>query len=348
MFTVSPLSIVIPALNEADTLPLVLDQLRKQEAIDLEIIVVDGGSDDGTVEVADCPGISLVKTVPGRGLQLNVGASRASSPHLLFLHADSILTSPNQLAEAVKALEKAQGQYGHHRVAGHFGLEFQRNQRGSNLAYRYYEEKSALNRMECTNGDQGFLMSRTFFQELGGFDESLWFLEDQRLAENIRRAGRWVTLPGRLITSARRFEREGLGRRMILSALIMNFHHIGLMEFFHRCGDIYRNQDRTGVLQLAPIFQLIKDLNKEAGKTVALQRWLATGRYVRSHAWQIFFFLDVAFQSLFKTKTTGSLKFYDRIVKPVLDLPPFDYLTAGLTWLWFVCSGELFRRSESR
>ncbi|MEE9397442.1 MAG: TIGR04283 family arsenosugar biosynthesis glycosyltransferase, partial [Methylococcales bacterium] len=303
----SHLSIIIPTLNEIGTLPLLLDQLGKQQAIDLEVIVVDGGSNDGTLDSVSNPGILLVETTPGRGSQLNVGASQASSPYFLFLHADSRLTSPNQLAAAVKDLETAQKCYDHHRVAGHFRLEFQRDHPGSNLAFRYYEEKSALNRMECTNGDQGFLMSRLFFQELGGFDESLWFLEDQRLAENIRSAGKWITLSGCLVTSARRFEREGLGRRMILSALIMNFHHIGLMEFFQRSGAIYRNQDRTGILQLAPIFRLINDLNRDAGRSVALQRWLATGRYVRGHAWQIFFFFDVAFQSLFKTKGRGFL-----------------------------------------
>ena len=237
----------------------------------------------------------------GRGRQMNSAASRASAPYLLFLHADSLPTSDLQLHNALEALTSTCRHLESQRVAGHFRLRFRRSRKGNDLAYSYYESKSALNRAECTNGDQGFLMPAEFFRELGGFDESLWFLEDQRLAEQIRRTGTWITLPGELETSARRFELEGLGRRMILSALIMNFHSIGLTEFFDRADTVYRNQDSTGRLLMTPIFQLISDLNREAGSRVSRQRWRATGRYVLSHAWQPFFYLDVILGKLFKT-----------------------------------------------
>ena len=74
-----------------------------------------------------------------------------------------------------------------------------------------------------TNGDQGFLMCRSYFKELGGFNTDLPFLEDQDLAERIRSDGRWVTLPGVLQTSARRFETEGFHRRYILMAIMMGW-----------------------------------------------------------------------------------------------------------------------------
>ena len=327
---------------------MLLGQLRMQKEIQLQLIVADGGSDDGTHELVKRLGLEVITTGAGRGKQMNAGAARAVAPYLLFLHADSTLTANTQLADALAALEKARQQMGHHRLAGHFRLRFHRTLTGSSLAYRYYEEKSALNRRECTNGDQGLLLPRRFFQELGGFDETLWFLEDQRLAETIRVQGQWLTMPGELVTSARRFELEGLGRRMILSALIMNFHHIGFSEFFQRAAAIYRNQTSTGRLHLSPIFQLIEDLNREAGTEVARKRWLATGRYVRGNAWQPFFFLDLLLQQLFRIRKRPFLVFHDRIFNPVLDFLPFDWLTAGLTRLWFIFSWKYFKYVEQR
>lgn len=330
------LSVVIPTINETESLPTLLEQLRKQQGITLEMIVADGGSSDDTQEISKHFGAKFMVTETGRGQQMNQGAAFSSTPLILFLHADSALTSTTQLADAVNALQTTQHQLGHVRVAGHFRLRFQRTLPGHDLAYRFYEEKSALNRKECTNGDQGLLLARSFFQQLGGFDETLWFLEDQRLAETIRQQGYWITLPGELATSARRFEQEGLGRRMVLSALIMNFHAMGLTEFFHRAAAVYRNQDRTEKLQLSPIFKLIHDLNCEAGKAIGRQRWMATGKYILGHAWQLFFWLDVALEHRFGKRKRIFLPFYDRFISPLAGLRPLHAITAGLTWLWFV------------
>lgn len=336
------LSVIVPTINEAETLPRLLERLQQQQKIRLEVIVSDGGSVDGTLATADRAGARLVQSNAGRGRQMNSAAASASAPYLLFLHADSLPTSDHQLGNALETLKTTCGRLGSERVAGHFPLRFRRSRKGNNLAYSYYESKSALNRAECTNGDQGFLMSAEFFRELGGFDESLWFLEDQRLAEKIRRTGCWITLPGELETSARRFEREGLGRRMILSALIMNFHSIGLSEFFDRAETVYRNQDSTGYLLMTPIFQLISDLNREAGASVSRQRWRATGRYVLSHAWQPLFYLDILLGKLFKTGSHPLLYLHDRLFRPVAGFPPFEYLAAGLTWIWFQISWKVF------
>ncbi|MCB1758996.1 MAG: TIGR04283 family arsenosugar biosynthesis glycosyltransferase [Gammaproteobacteria bacterium] len=336
------LAVIIPTLNESDSLGALLDQLGQQRNIDLQIIVADGGSGDGTATVASSRCVELSRSEPGRGRQMNQAAKLARAPFLLFLHADSRLTADDQLIRALQALEESIDALECDRVAGHFALHFRRSRSGNGLAYRYYERKSTLNRAECTNGDQGFLLSRHLFEELGGFDESLWFLEDQRLAERLRQSGRWITLPGVLETSARRFEKEGLGRRMILSALIMNFHSMELEAFFHGADCIYRNQDRTGRLQLAPIFALIHRLNREAGLRATHQRWRATGHYVLGHAWQLFFFLDV----LIDRGSTGSrqpfLRLHDHIFRPLTNFAPFDYLTAALTWIWYRVSWARF------
>lgn len=341
----SLLSVVIPAIDEAASLPPLLHQLRGQRGVELELILADGGSRDGTRRLARELGARVVDAPAGRGRQMNRGAAAARGDWLLFLHADSGLVEAEQLARALAALRRRIARVGHDRVAGHFRLRFRRQQQGSDLAYRYYEEKSALNRPECTNGDQGMLLSHRFFDRLGGFDEGLWFLEDQRLAETIRSRGEWITLPGHLTTSARRFEREGLRNRMILSALIMNFHAIGMEAFFHRAATVYRNQGDTGRLRLTPLFRLVDDLNREAGPAEARRRWLATGRYLRSHAWQPFFWLDVALQPLFRGRHP-LLWSYDRLFGRLPAPPPLDWAAAALAWLWFRTSARVFRRAE--
>ena len=341
------LSVIIPAIDESVALPRLLEQLQRQQGIEMEIILADGGSRDSTRDIARALDVQVVESPPGRGLQMNRAAAACAGEWLLFLHADSGLTHDLQLAQALEALQARAQVTGGHRTAGHFRLRFRRQRSGNDLAYRYYEEKSALNRPECTNGDQGFLLPRRFFDELDGFDESLWFLEDQRLAETIRRRGEWVTLPGEIATSARRFEREGLLRRMILSALIMNFHAIGLDAFFQRAGSAYRNQAETGRLLMSPLFRLIDDLNREVGRPERWRRWLATGHYVASHAWQPLFWLDVALQPLLG-RHRPFLWVHDHLLRPVIGLPPFDYLMAGLTWGWFRVTGLTYRWIEKQ
>jgi rSAM/selenodomain-associated transferase 2 len=339
------LSIVIPTIDEAATLPHLLGQLQNQQAVRMEVIVADGGSTDSTRSIAREMGARIVQTAPGRGRQMNRAVAACNGKWLLFLHADSRLTDTRQLASALEALQQRIQSQGNDRVAGHFRLRFSQQEGGRRRAYRYYEKKSELNRPECTNGDQGFLLSHRFFLQLGGFDESLWFLEDQRLAEKIRSQGTWITLSGEIITSARRFEQEGMLRRMILSALIMNFHSIGLDEFFQRAGSVYRNQTETGRLCMSPIFRLIRELNREAGMAEALRRWQATGRYVCSHAWQPFFWLDVTLQPLLGRRRPF-LWLHDRLLQPVIGLPPFTTVSAALTWIWFRLSGLTFRLLE--
>jgi rSAM/selenodomain-associated transferase 2 len=337
------LAIIIPTLNEATCLPPLLEQLRAQQGIAAELIIADGGSADDTARIAREFAAQVVTSAAGRGRQMNRGAAQTRAPLLLFLHADSRLSSPTQLAEAMQALQQAWRGKNHPRVAGHFRLRFTRTQPGQDLTYRYYEEKSALNRAECTNGDQGFLLARAFFDQLGGFDESLGFLEDQRLAHKIRQQGQWITLPGELVTSARRFEVEGLGRRLLLSAIIMNLHAIGMHDFFQRAHSVYRSQDRTERLRLGPFFELIDNLNQEAGGQTRRRRWLASGRYALGHLWQPCFFLDVLVEYRLGLKRRWFLGCHDRVLSPLTRFRPLHYLAAGVLWLAYRLMQRLIR-----
>ncbi len=330
------LSVVIPVLNEAAHLPALLDDLHGQRNIDLEFIVADGGSTDGSPEVVERAGARLVSAPRGRGAQMNAAAKDAHHPVLLFLHADSRLHDPLLLGNAMTALKDRMEDGGTQRVAGHFPLHFIRSDERHALAYRYLEAKTALNRPNTTNGDQGFMMPRDFFEELGGFSEALPFLEDQEMAERIRECGVWLTLPGVLNTSARRFEAEGFHRRYLLMGIIMGLYSTGAHGFFERASGLYRCHPDAGLL-LSPFFRTIREMmREELGLQQSLRSWVAVGRYVRQNAWQPFFFLDVLARPVIGRTRAPLLRFHDRIFRPLTDFALFDALSALLCFVWYM------------
>ena len=328
------LSVIIPTLNEADHLPALLADLRQQQGVTLEIIVADGGSSDATRSIAEGYGVGLIAAKRGRGAQMNTAAATAAGDYLLFLHADSRINAPDLLSRALCELTSSAP--GEKQVAGHFSLRFLRTTSRNNLAYRYLEEKSSLNRVNTTNGDQGFLLNRQFFQQLGGFDEDLPFLEDQGLAEKIRTQGRWITLPGELQTSARRFESEGFHRRYILMSIMMGLYSIGEKDFFLRAPGVYKLQEETGKLCLSPFFRLGRTLISEWGVVETIRIFYRLGRYIRPNSWQLFLFIDVCLRPLPGRGRTHFLTFHDRIFAPLTNFKLLDAVTGLLCFLWFI------------
>lgn len=332
-------SVIIPVLNEAATLSGLLLGLKAQHRIDLELIVCDGGSTDGTPESAAAHA-RVVKTARGRGLQMNAGARLARGDYLLFLHADSGIEDPELIARALETLRDKKDR----RVAGHFRLRFIRASNHKRLAWRYVEEKTAFNRPFTTNGDQGLLIQKRWFEELGGFDESLPFLEDQRLAEKIRAEGRWITLPGVLATSARRFETEGFSRRYLLMAIVMGLHYAGMDAFFQRAPQVYQAQHETGRLLLTPFFDLIRQIQRERGMRDRFVSWLQVGRFVRANVWQLFYFLDVLLRPLLGPTRYPALAFHDRIAEPFLRCRCCDAAVGLLVLVWVMGVFRLWYR----
>ena len=326
----SELAVIIPALNEAQTLPRLLAQLQAQQDISLKIVVADGGSTDGTAEAARATRATVVTAPRGRGAQMNAGARAAGADFLLFLHADSELTQPRLLADALAALRRANSDQV--RVAGHFPLRFSGTSAQHALFYRHVEGKTRLNRPYTINGDQGLLISHAFFDQLGGFDESLPFLEDQRIAAKIFAQGRWMVLPGKLVTSARRFETEGHAQRYTLMALIMGLHVGGADEFLARVPQIYASHFETGRLDLRPFHSEIENFFTDLG---FIERWkllLRIGRFVRENTWQLFYRRDV----LRGDEDYPCLRFHDRLVEPLISNAFFNTLAAMLTRAWFL------------
>ena len=331
-----PLSVIIPVLNEEGVIGGILEDLSCQDGLDFEVIVSDGGSQDATQKIVARFGAQFVSGRPGRAVQLNAGAGEARGQYLLFLHADSRLPDGGMLAEAVSFLEARIADRGRDSVAGHFALNFIREQTTRTLAWAYLEAKSSLNRENTTNGDQGFLISSSYFHRLKGFDESLPYFEDQRLAERIRESGEWVTLPGVVQTSSRRFEKEGFGKRYTMMAVMMGVHHAGLPGFFQKAERLYVPHHEPGIFLVSPQLDLIQQSLRELGKPEKCRFWLSVGHYVRSHAWQIFFLMDVALSLVSGRRLPRACTgFHDRILEPLLDFRVFDIITACLVFIWF-------------
>tara|TARA_B100001079_G_scaffold61871_1_gene52503 strand:- start:5799 stop:6869 length:1071 start_codon:yes stop_codon:yes gene_type:complete len=280
---VPDLRVVVPTLDEADTLPGLLADLAAQRGVDFEVVIADGGSRDTTVAIARAAGQRCIECAPGRGHQMNQGAWDFTGRWLLFLHADTRLIHTQQLADALAALAGTPGC-----TAGHFALSFALDGVPAHgLLYRYMAAKSRTNRRYTINGDQGCLIRRRFFNALGGYDTRLAFLEDQRLAGRIHDAGQWQLLPHAVITSARRFECEGRLRRYALMGLIMAMYVGELETFFTTADAIYAPQSATGRLRLVPYFRHALRVIEAAGPAHGVQAVWRVAGCVRAQTWQL-------------------------------------------------------------
>jgi rSAM/selenodomain-associated transferase 2 len=335
------LSVIIPTLNESETLPLLLGDLAAQQGVDCEVLVSDGGSTDSTPELA----AALLRRYhlagrvlggpAGRGRQLNAGAAQARGEWLLFLHADSRLPEASALATALDALCKDASST----LAGHFALHFDLPATADRFAYYLLEAKAATGLPGTLHGDQGFLLRQRFFRQLGGFREDLPVLEDTLLAEKIRKYVGWRRLPASIITSPRRFQAEGYRQRQTLNALLVNFAMIGWDEPLRQAPSAYRSQDQTQPLTLAPFLRLVDDLLGRLPLAAQMQIWYRTGAFVRANAWQL------VLQRQARRAWQAGVPPGELPLAPLLrwrhrfdratDHPPGRLAAALLTWLWF-------------
>lgn len=211
------LSIVVPVLDEVGCLPALLGDLA-DGCPDAEIVVVDGGSRDGSVEIAArAPGVQLVSSDRGRARQMNAGAAAATGEGLLFLHADTRL--PPGAAEAVlEALADPSVAY------GRFDVCFDRPGSAFRLIAALMNLRSRIAGI-CT-GDQAIFVRRAAFERLGGYPE-IALMEDIELTRRLKRVGRLAPLGLRVTTSARRWQRVGVVRTIVL---------MWTLRFLYLCG----------------------------------------------------------------------------------------------------------------
>ena len=212
------LGIVIPTLDEEETLPLLLADLNSLQ-LPLEIIVADGGSKDRTLDIAQSEGAKTVRTRPNRGRQMNAGARSLKAPWVLFLHADSRL--PPETQEALRRWLDAPPSCG----AAHFA--FRLDQEGFwwgliERGQRIREQMTGL-----IYGDQGLVLSRSLYEELDGIPE-IPLMEDVEIVRRLRRNGGLDRIDAPVITSARRYRKEGPVRAFIRNVALISLYSLGV------------------------------------------------------------------------------------------------------------------------
>jgi rSAM/selenodomain-associated transferase 2 len=207
------ISVIIPTLNEGDTLESSFRNLFGQ-AGNFEIIVADGGSTDGTRAVAErFRGVKFVPSGGGRGRQMNEGARRAQGEILLFLHVDTALPA-NALLKVEEALADSSV------AAGSFSLEFDH----PGIFFRFLSSFGRINHPFFTYGDQGLFLRAGTFQRIGGFKE-ISVMEDVEIQERLRKIGNFLKLREAVITSARRYLRNGpLRQHLITTGVVLLYH----------------------------------------------------------------------------------------------------------------------------
>jgi rSAM/selenodomain-associated transferase 2/rSAM/selenodomain-associated transferase 1 len=211
------LGVVIPTLNEADTLPALLHDLRRLPG-PATVVVADGGSSDGTRRLAASQGVRVVEAPRGRATQMNVGAAALSTPWILFLHADCRM--PQDAREALfRFLEDPSPAH-----AAHFRFRLD----AAGLAWRLIEWGQHL-RERLTGmayGDQGLLLHRSRWEAMGGIPE-VTIMEDVEAVRRLRRSGGITTLDAPLLTSPRRYREEGLLRAWVRNAILVTLYRLG-------------------------------------------------------------------------------------------------------------------------
>lgn len=197
-------ALIVPLLNEASTLPACLERLRVCGAD--ELLLVDGGSSDGSRELLEQSGLDWLDSPAGRASQMNAGAAAASSDILLFLHADTVFDS-RHLADVRQAMRDPAV------VGGRFDVRLS----GKHPAFRaiayFINLRSRLTRI--STGDQAMFVCRDVFAALGGFAD-IPLMEDVELSRRLKRQGEVACLRRRVTTSSRRWEKQGIVRTVLL------------------------------------------------------------------------------------------------------------------------------------
>jgi uncharacterized protein len=210
------ISVILPACNDAAHIEASIQSV--QAGHPHEVLVVDGGSVDGTQSIATTAGAKVLSSRPGRARQMNAGAARATGNTLLFLHSDTCL--PADWARVVQeTLEQP------HVSAGAFALRIREAFPGRRLIEQAATLRSR--HLQSPYGDQGLFLRRSLFEELGGFAD-LPIMEDYELTQRLKALGRIVTVKAGATTSGRRWCRLGVIRTTLINSMMVIGYNMGI------------------------------------------------------------------------------------------------------------------------
>ena len=228
------ISIIIPVLNEAKTIKQVLANL--ESASNIEIIVVDGGSQDETVEIVKSLGIKILSTPPGRAMQMNAGAAIATGDILLFLHADTLL--PANFDRLIRqtlfnyAIENLHSQVGtwergnsENPIAGAFELAIDAEIAGIRLVEKMVNWRSHF--FSLPYGDQAIFLKADVFRDMGGFPE-IPIMEDFVFIRHLKKLGKIAIVNVPVITSGRRWQKLGIFKTTYINQMMIIGYFLGI------------------------------------------------------------------------------------------------------------------------
>ena len=225
------ISIIIPVLNEAKIIQPILNELQQHSGV--EIIVVDGGSQDNTVAMARQTGVKVI-SVPhqGRAAQMNAGANVACGDILLFLHADTKLPA-NFVKLAIETLKPPDV------VAGAFELAID----GSAKSLRWIElsVKMRSRLFSLPYGDQAIFVSKAAFVDSGGFAD-LPIMEDFEFIKRIRRQGKVKIASAKVTTSGRRWQKLGVWKTTLINQIVIAGYYLGISPT--KLSNFYRHKGK--------------------------------------------------------------------------------------------------------
>ena len=202
----SKLSIIMPVLDEGEGIAPTLDALSDMRALGAEVIVVDGGSRDATIQRARLRTDRVLSAPRGRALQMNAGAAKATGDVLLFLHADTRLPRHADLV-VLTGLERSG------RAWGRFNIKIEGRSPLLLLVGWLMNLRSRLTGI--ATGDQAIFVRRDTFQAIGGFAE-IPLMEDVALCKRLKGVSRPLCLSERVVTSGRRWEKNGVLNTIVL------------------------------------------------------------------------------------------------------------------------------------
>lgn len=224
------ISVIVPVLNEAATILSVIERCQNAS---VELIIVDGGSTDETVVLAQQAGATVLIEKGGRAAQQNAGARAARGDIFLFLHADTLL--PDDFVENVETLlanpHMALGAF-HLRIAGN-DWRLKLVTWGANLRSKIFH---------LPYGDQALFLRRDIFWTLSGF-QRLPIMEDFDLVRRARRYGKVGLVRSSVITSPRRWQRLGIFRTTVINQIILAGYALGIAP--ERLAHFYRRHRHT-------------------------------------------------------------------------------------------------------
>lgn len=193
------ISIIVPIYNEEAQIKALYRHIEANAFAkdELEILIIDGGSTDESRAIAIESGLTVVSSPKGRAVQMNRGAAMAKADILYFLHADTL--PPRHFDKTIRTAVQNGDQ------AGCFRMRFDTDSR----FLQFFAWFSRFNYRLCRGGDQSLFITKQFFYELGGFDESYTVYEDAEFISRIYKEVPFKILPDTVVTSARRYEDQG-------------------------------------------------------------------------------------------------------------------------------------------